>query len=88
MTYAEGQTESVSLFDIAAQNVMVDAVKKGENDDHLIIRLHEFAGARGTVEVASDFQIQSWQECDLMERSISEARENAAFTFDIKPYEN
>lgn len=87
LTYGEGQSQSVSMFHIAAQNVMVDAVKKGENDDHLILRLHEFAGARGTVEVSSDFQIQSWQECDLMERNISEVRENEVFTFEIKPYE-
>ncbi|ULT56731.1 alpha-mannosidase [Neobacillus drentensis] len=87
LTYAEGKTQSVSLFNVAAENVIVDAVKKGENDDHLIIRLHEFAGARGTVEVASEFHIDSWQECDLMERSISEVRENQGFTFEIKPYE-
>ncbi|TWD90219.1 alpha-mannosidase [Neobacillus bataviensis] len=87
LTYAEGHTQSVSLFKVADQNVMVDAVKKGEGNDHLIIRLHEFAGARGTVEVLSDFRIESWQECDLMERGISEVREDQAFTFDIKPYE-
>ncbi|MBT2658592.1 alpha-mannosidase [Bacillus sp. ISL-18] len=87
LTYAEGHTQNVSLFNVAAENVIVDAVKKGENEDHLIIRLHEFAGARGTVEVASDFHIDSWQECDLMERGISEVREDQAFTFEIKPYE-
>ncbi|MEH7305796.1 alpha-mannosidase [Neobacillus drentensis] len=87
LTYAVGQTESVSLFNVTAPNVMVDAVKKAENGDHVIVRLHEFAGARGTVEVTSDFHIDSWQECDLMERSTSEVRGNEAFTFDIKPYE-
>jgi alpha-mannosidase len=87
LTYAEGHTQSVSLFHVAARNVMVDAVKKGESNDHLIIRMHEFAGARGTVDVSSEFRIESWQECDLMERGTSEVRENQPFTFEIKPYE-
>ncbi|WP_026691908.1 alpha-mannosidase [Peribacillus kribbensis] len=87
LTYAEGQTESVSLFSVSASNVIVDAVKKAENEDALIIRLHEFAGARGKVELRSDRSIESWQECDLMERSISEIQEEKGFAFDIKPYE-
>ncbi|MBT2720203.1 alpha-mannosidase [Bacillus sp. ISL-46] len=87
LTYAEGHTQSVSLFHVAARNVMVDAVKKGESNDHLIIRMHEFAGARGTVDVSSEFRIESWQECDLMERGTSEVKENQPFTFEIKPYE-
>jgi alpha-mannosidase len=87
LTYTQGQTETVSLFAVSSQNVMVDAVKKGENDDHVIIRLHEFGGERGKVEVTSDFKIVSWQESDLLERSILETRENVAFSFDIKPYE-
>ncbi|MDQ0200265.1 alpha-mannosidase [Neobacillus ginsengisoli] len=87
LTYVEGQTQSFSLFSVNAQNVMVDAVKKGENDDCVIIRLHEFAGERGTVEITSDFNIKSWQESDLLERCISEKRENEEFSFHIKPYE-
>ncbi|WP_409292700.1 alpha-mannosidase [Peribacillus sp. SCS-37] len=87
LTYAEGQTESVSLFSVSAPNVIVDAVKKAEDKDALIIRLHEFAGARGKVELGSDRKIESWQEYDLMERPITEVQESKGFAFDIKPYE-
>ncbi|XJZ26696.1 alpha-mannosidase [Bacillota bacterium Lsc_1132] len=87
LTYAKGQTQSVSMFKVTAQNVMVDAIKKGENNNYAVIRLHEFAGARGAVEITSDFNIASWQECDLLERCISNLHENEAFTFDMKPYE-
>ncbi|WP_180955255.1 glycosyl hydrolase-related protein [Peribacillus deserti] len=87
LTYAEGQTESVSLFRVSAPNVMVDAVKKSESDDAMIILLHEFASARGKVELESDMNIECWQECDLMERSITDVQENKGFAFDIKPYE-
>ncbi|MCK1995012.1 alpha-mannosidase [Peribacillus muralis] len=87
LSYREGQSEKLSMFSLNAENVMVDAVKKGENTDEVIIRLHEFAGARGTVEVRSELNIVSWQECDLMEKSIEGKRENQAMAFDIKPYE-
>lgn len=87
LVYAEGQSETASLFSINAENVMVDAVKKAESDDSVIIRLHEFAGERGPVKITSDFTILSWQESDLMERSISERKENEEFSFYIKPYE-
>lgn len=39
------------------------------------------------MEVTSDLNILSWQESDLLERSISEKKVNEAFSFDIKPYE-
>ncbi|CAH0346492.1 alpha-mannosidase [Bacillus sp. CECT 9360] len=87
LTYTEGYSERVSLFSVSAQNVIVDAVKKREDSDEVIIRMHEFTGARGKVEVTSELNILSWQECDLMERSIEEKEENQSFEFDIKPYE-
>ena len=87
LTYAKGQTQSASMFKVTAPNVMVDAVKKGENNHYAVIRLHEFAGARGVVEITSDLNIASWQDCDLLERSISSVHENVAFKFDLKPYE-
>lgn len=79
--------ESLSLFALSGDHVMIDAVKKAEDQDAVIVRLHEFAGIRGEVRLTSDLAIGSWQELDLMERPVGERSENPAVSFFIKPYE-
>ncbi|WP_077625258.1 alpha-mannosidase [Sediminibacillus massiliensis] len=87
LSYQKGNLESLSLFEVQADHVMIDAVKKAEDSNQVVIRVHEFSGARGKVEITSDFEIVSWQECDLMERRPADERKGDAFHFDIKPYE-
>lgn len=80
--------EGWSLFSLSAEHVMIDAVKRAEDDAQaLVVRLHEYAGARGIVELTSDFPIKAWQECDLMERPIKSDFEQAPISFYLKPYE-
>ncbi len=76
-----------SLFRLSVDNVMIDAVKKAEDHNAIIVRVHEFTGARCSVELTSDAPIQWWKECDLMERPTGEHVENKVISFDIKPYE-
>jgi len=75
-----------SMIRLSAPNVMVDAVKKAEDGDWFVLRVHEYAGIRCQVELGSDFPIRSIQECDLMERPIGEP-ESSDSVFDLKPYE-
>ncbi|MCD7036398.1 alpha-mannosidase [Metabacillus sp. GX 13764] len=84
---AAGEMAKQSLFTVEGSHLMIDSVKKGEFDDCLILRLHEYAGARGTVEIKSDHRILSIHECDLMEREDSENRSSNQNSFSIKPYE-
>ena len=37
-----------SLFRLSADHVTIDAVKKSEDSNRIVLRIHEFAGARGT----------------------------------------
>lgn len=76
-----------SLFRIYGAHVMVDAVKKAEDDDQVVLRLHEYAGGRGQVVVESDFPVSSWQECDLLERPVGVQRSGPVLSFEIRPYE-
>ncbi|MEI7025710.1 alpha-mannosidase [Paenibacillus sp. y28] len=77
-----------SLAGITADHVMIDAVKKAENSNAMMIRLHEFAGKRGEVRLTSDADMKSWQETDLLERPEdgSTAAEGPV-VFSIQPYE-
>ncbi len=90
LTFADGRPskDSFSLFRPSCDHVMIDAVKKAEDrDDAYVLRVHEFAGIRGAVDIASDARIESWQECDLLERPIGDVQDKASIRVSIKPYE-
>ncbi|WP_099157030.1 alpha-mannosidase [Virgibacillus ndiopensis] len=89
LSYIQGKSSeaSFSLFSISADYAVVDAVKKAEDSDKVVIRLHEFTGRRGPVNVTSELSIKSWQECNLMEEPVSELSHDEHIEFDIKPYE-
>lgn len=77
----------LSLSGGASGHVMIDAVKKAEDREAVIVRLHEFAGIRGEVKLASDLPVEAWQELDLMERPAGERQDGSTVAFAIKPYE-
>lgn len=83
---ALGSHDNRSLLQSNNEQIQIDALKKAEDDDAIIVRLHEYTGGRGKVIMTSDFQIKSWQECDLMERPIGE-EETGEWTFSVTPYE-
>ncbi|MBC1356896.1 alpha-mannosidase [Listeria booriae] len=83
---ALGAHDNRSLLRANKEQVQIDAVKKAEDDDAVIIRLHEFTGGRGDIAITSDFELVSWQECDLMERPVGEVK-TGDFVFSVTPYE-
>jgi len=83
---ATGQTGK-SLVRVEQGTVWIDAVKKAEDEAALIVRLHEFAGGRFATRLVSDYPLASWQECDLMERPVEEARSGSAVDVPLRPYE-
>ncbi|CAI6083822.1 alpha-mannosidase [Cohnella sp. JJ-181] len=77
-----------SLLRADAAHVAFDAIKKAEDEDALLVRLHEYAGARGVVTLTGDCEIASWQECDLMERPAGERHDGGEpLRFELSPYE-
>ncbi|GIO85711.1 alpha-mannosidase [Paenibacillus faecis] len=71
-----------------ADNIMVEAVKKAEDSDHLILRLYETAGtaARGTLELGFDCCVI--EETDLMEAPIRVLGKNGReVKLDFTPFE-
>jgi alpha-mannosidase len=90
ITFVKGtpNQSEFSLFNTtAAEYVMIDAVKKAEDDSKIILRVHEFTGSRGTIEVNSGLKIKSWQECNLLEQPIGDSVTDEKITFEINPYE-
>ncbi|AIQ50270.1 alpha-mannosidase [Paenibacillus sp. FSL R7-0331] len=81
-----GQLVLDSLFSITGGHVLVDAVKRTEDGSDVLLRLHEYAGARSEVRIESGYSITAWQECSLMEEPEGEWQEQE-LAFQIKPYE-
>lgn len=76
-----------SLLECSADNIMIDAVKKAEYSNEIVVRVHEYKGKRNKVTLSGDWQADSWVECDLMERPIDELKGSGSIEFHIKPYE-
>ena len=89
MKYNNGEPTSneFSLFSIDQDHILIDAVKQAENDDKIVLRLHENHGKRGEIKIFSDLNIKSWQECNLMEKDTNDIIYNDIIKFNIKPYE-
>jgi len=77
-----------SFVRVEADNVVVTALKKSEDDDSLVLRFYEWAGKDGDVQIQLPAGAQSASETDLMEKSIADlAVHGNAITVHAKPYE-
>lgn len=76
-----------SFLSIDNEQIEIDAVKKSEEGDAIIIRFHEFAGSKQKVTLKTGFTYQSYAEADLRERAIGESCTDQEITMEVKPYE-
>ena len=89
MQVVKGQLrlEAESFLTLDNDQIEVDAVKKSEDGKYIVIRFHEFAGSRQTVNMKLAFQFKSFVEGDLRERPTGEKKGAEDLTFEVKPYE-
>lgn len=89
LTFANGAAHQseFSLFNTNVDHVMIDAVKKAEDDYNIVLRVHEFTGSRGNIEINSGLKVTSWQEANLLEQGFGEVIKDDKITCEIKPYE-
>lgn len=90
VTVLDGVFDQESFFNVeSAHPVMIDAIKKSEDGEGLIIRLHDYTGGRQQVTLKPMFEYESWQEVNLMEKPVSEQPNvnDEPIQLSIKPYE-
>jgi alpha-mannosidase len=89
LTWNKGRKkdEQLSLMTFSTRNIMLDAMKKAEDDNTVILRFHDFSGGRQMVELKSEQTVISWQECDLLENPIGDIHDSSEITVLVKPYE-
>ncbi|MGG3453337.1 alpha-mannosidase [Paenibacillus rhizolycopersici] len=87
-TMGQARSSSFSLLQTSGSaDVVIDAVKKAEDGDGLIVRLHEYKGGRGRVRFHFGMPVISWQETDMMERPLGESSSAAELELSMSPYE-
>jgi alpha-mannosidase len=68
-------------------NLVLDTVKRAEDDDRVIIlRLYECHGARGVARVRCEFPFRSTRFVNLLEDDLGTARVNRDGSIDV-PYQ-
>jgi alpha-mannosidase len=74
------------LFEVC-EGVELDAIKKCETDDCVVLRMHEYRGQRSNLIIRSPYQIKSFQETDLLENPISLEMPVQTLEGTVNPYE-
>lgn len=81
-------TPEQGFIEVRAENVVLTAVKKAEDDDSLIFRFYEWAGKETDVKIELPPGAESAQDADLMERAIGGLPlQKGVLSVHTKPYE-
>jgi alpha-mannosidase len=77
-----------SFFEVDQPGVFIEAVKKAERDESVIVRLCEAYGTRGPVVLATKLPVKHAFRADLMERTGAPVEcEEGRIAFTVKPFE-
>jgi len=76
-----------SSIRLSGAKVELDALKKSEDGNYLVLRFHEYAGSKGKVQIEFGFAVKGICECDLMERPLEKFQKPVNFETSVRPYE-
>jgi alpha-mannosidase len=77
---------SKPYIELLSENCVIDAIKKSEYDNRIIVRLHEPYGGKAHTEIKLNFPHKHWYEVDLMENPITEPS-NGNIQLKLRPYD-
>ena len=79
--------DSRKLVAVSTDSVQIDVVKKAEDEECLVVRLHECRGGREKVKLSSEFPVKRMVPCNMLEHDCGEAVEGSEVEFTVKPFE-
>lgn len=83
----KGSTQAFSAFTSSNRCVAFDAIKKAEDSDTLILRIHECRGSRTVVTLTPGFSMTAWNECNLLEEDSGETIHDSRIETSLRPFE-
>ena len=90
LTYINGSIKEdvkTKMFNFNDAYILVDAIKKSEDEDMIVLRFHEYSGSKQNVKISSDYNIVAWQETNLMEKPLEDLRNESEINLELTPYE-
>jgi alpha-mannosidase len=90
LTIATGKAESTGqVVAVDRPGVSVEAVKKADRSDELVVRLCEVWGSRGPVRVTVSLPVSAVRRTDLLEREVGAplALDGNTVTLHLRPFE-
>jgi alpha-mannosidase len=67
LVWGRGAAGPRSLFHVGDRNLVLDTVKRAEDDRALVLRLYEAHGARGTARLETSLPFRAAHLCNLLE---------------------
>ncbi len=75
------------IVEVSSPQVQIDAVKLAEDEDCLIVRMHECRGGQDHVIMRSQYDVSKIVPCNLLEHDCGEAVMGKRVEFVIRPFE-
>jgi len=87
LDHVEGEQCS-PLLTCNKRNVFIDSVKKAEDTDDLVVRLHEGHGDSVDATLSTGFKVKQAMECDLLEQTLKPVKlAKGRLPLKFKPFE-
>jgi alpha-mannosidase len=86
---AKGYSEPLSWFETDSPNLVLESVKKAEENDAIIVRLYECHGARGAATLRTPFAHKDVHRVNLLEEEATPLKLNPdlSLTIAYRPFE-
>lgn len=83
----KGVSAECTLLRCDNRCIAIDAVKKAEDDDCMIVRIHECRGQHTSAELIPGFGIKAWAPCNLLEEQTGDRVESDTVKAALTPFQ-
>ena len=83
---AEGKTAFNKFIGLSSPGMVLDAMKRSEDGNDVIIRLHEYRGGKTFLKMSFNVPVKGWVEADLMENPMGNYKK-ADIAREVNPFE-
>jgi alpha-mannosidase len=78
----------ISMFQTDRANIIIETVKKAENNNGFIVRLYDSLGSRGSVRLTTSYKIKSCHITDLLENDLEKIETTESeVMFNMTPFQ-